>query len=259
MSKKKQNGIASEWDATYKKLTNDEVLWSIIPEIEDFIVLARKEKAIRVLDAACGDGKNLADMVRIPEFFCVGCDSSPSALNVCQREVIIRNKKNVEYGLLDEKRVHNFCLVECQLEDMPFPDDHFDAAICIDVINHSREPYEIFNELKRVVKKNGLMYFSLFNIEDEIISGDKHKDEMKPMPGGIDGREYIYSQKNSDGDTIDYYFRFLHENEIDDFMAPSGLEIIEKKVKIWINPPHPHFRNYEHAHCNHMVIARNKK
>ncbi len=208
MSRKNKLAITSEWDATYKKLANDEVLWSTIPEIEDFIVLARKDNAIRVLDAACGDGKNLAEMIRIPEFFCVGCDNSPTALKLCQREVIMRNKRFIEYGLLNIKRLHNFCLVECQLEDMPFPDDHFDAAICIDVINHNREPYKIFDELKRVVKMNGLLYFSLFNINDEIIRSYKH--EMVEVSGGVDGREFIYSHKNSNGDHIDYYFRFLH-------------------------------------------------
>ncbi len=247
----------SEWEDTYKKLIDNEVLWSQNPEIEDFVSIAREESVIRILDAGCGDGKNLAALIRVPEFYCVGCDSSPSALQVCQKEVILRNKELIKYNNLTKERVQEFCLIQCPVEKMPFIDNHFDAAICIDVINHNRNPYKIFDELKRVVKKNGIIYFSLFNIEDEIISSEAHKLEMKQLSDGIKRREYIYSFKNGDGEIIDYYFRFLHENEIDDFLAPTDLEIIDKKVKLWHNPAHPHFRPYKHTHCNHMIIARN--
>ncbi len=259
MIKKHNSNNFSEWDATYRKLKDDEVLWSSIPEIEDFIPRATQENAMRILDAGCGDGKNLAALIRVPQFYCVGCDSSPAALRVCERETVKRTQEFIEKGVIHKNRQHEFCLVECQLEKMPFLDSNFDAAICIDVINHKREPYKVFDELKRVVKKGGLIYFSLFNIEDEIISSEDHKDEMKPIQNGIKDREFIYSFKNYNGQVIDYYFRFLHESEIESFLKPTGLEIIEKKVKNWNNPPHPHFRPYKHNHCNHMVLCRNKK
>lgn len=254
----KSNHIAV-WDATYKKLKGKEFLWSDIPEIEDFVAMALEEKAVRILDAGCGDGKNLSELIRFSQFYCVGCDNSPSALKVCEREVSNRNKKLIKNGKIDEKRLHEFCLIECPLHRMPFLDNHFDATICIDVINHNTEPYKIFEELKRVVKSNGLIYFSLFNIEDEIISSNQHKDEMMQIQGGIKDREYIYSFKNSNGEVIDYYFRFLHVDEVEDFLEPTGLKIIDKRVKLWKNPPHPHFRSYEHSHCNIMVTTRNIK
>lgn len=259
MSVQKNSIVTSEWDATYKKLSHDEVLWSETPEIEDFIPIARQEDVIRILDAGCGDGKNLSALVRVPEFYCIGCDSSPTALQVCQREVVNRNQKYIEYGLIEDKRLHDFCLVESSVEKMPFPDNHFDALVCIDVINHNRNPYQIFDEIKRVVTNNGLIYFSLFNIKDDIINSDKHKHEMKPLDGGIKDREFIYSFTNTDNKNIDYYFRFLHEDEIDEFLKPTKFKILDKKVKYWKNQPHPHFRDYEHTHCNHMITVRNVK
>lgn len=251
--------FVSEWDNTYKKLDKDEFLWSDIPEIEDFIPLARDEKAVRILDAGCGDGKNLSALIREPEFHCVGCDSSETALQICERTVLRRNAELVRNSRMPERRLRNFCLIESPLENMPLLDSFFDACICIDVINHNRYPYDIFKEISRVVKKNGLLYFSLFNIEDEIITDDNQRKNMKPVTGGIENREFIYQFLNSDGIQTEYYFRFLKEDEIDEFLAPTAFEIIDKRVKVWRNPPHPHFRPYEHSHRNFMITARNKK
>ncbi|MBK7377767.1 MAG: class I SAM-dependent methyltransferase [Ignavibacteriales bacterium] len=249
----------TEWEQTYSKLADDEILWSTFPEIEDFIPFAKKENVVRVLDAGCGDGKNLCALVKEQEFFCVGLDSSPSALQVCQREILHRNKQFVTEVKMTDKQINRFCLVPAPIEKMPFLDGHFDAAICIDVINHNPDPYPIFSELSRVVKKNGLIYISFFNIEDEIITDERYKINMKPLENGIIGREYLYEFKNSNDETIQYYFRFLKFDEVEDFIKPTGLVVENKKVKFWKNPPHPHFRPYEHTHCNIMVLCRNTK
>jgi SAM-dependent methyltransferase len=256
---KRSSSQHSEWDKTYKKLHGDEVLWSKAPEIEDFIPFAKNKNVVRMLDAGCGDGKNLSALLQQTDFYCIGCDTSSTALKICEREMLARNKDLINAGKLSERRLREFCLVNTALENTPFLDDHFDAAICIDVINHNREPYKIFHELSRIVRNNGLIYFSLFNIEDEIIQDEKQRKNMMPIPGNLSEREFIYSFVNGEGKQEDYYFRFLDIGEVEEFMAPTGLHIINKKVKLWSNPPHPHFRPYAHTHCNIMVTARNIK
>ena len=249
----------SEWDSTYRKLKENEVLWSQNPEIEDFVPLLKKSRATRILDAGCGDGKNLVSLIQDEEFFCVGCDGSPTALRVCDRQVQKAVEQLATGGSLPKERMRHYCLVEAELARMPFLDDHFDAALCIDVINHNPNPFPILTELRRVVKPGGYVYLSLFNTDDEIVQDPKQKALMTEMPRGIRGREYLYEFVNGDMGSVRYYFRFIKAGEVDDFLAPAGFQLVEKHVKAWPNPPHPHFRPYPHTHCNHMVTLKNTK
>lgn len=251
--------LENAWERTYRKLKGDEVLWSHFPEIEDFITLAKAADAKRILDAGCGDGKNLLALLMEPGFHCVGCDNSPSALRVCEREINRLNEKGMRDSRIQLQISTFACLILTALEDTPFLDDYFDAAICIDVINHNRNPYPILDELSRVVVRDGLIYFSLFNVEDEILTNPDYAQNMKPAKGGVKEREYVYEFINGEGSLEKYYFRFLHIDEIEEFLRPSNLSIIDKKVKLWENPPHPNFRPYKHYHCNIMVTAKNRK
>ncbi len=251
-------GKPTEWEKTYRKLKEGECLWSRFPEIEDFIPLAKRDDVKRVLDAGCGDGKNLTALLHETQFFCVGCDSSRSALEVCEKEIKKGTLAAHGQGKVPKQRFEEVCLVETPLQDMPFLDGFFDAAICIDVINHNKDPYAIIGELCRVVKRNGLIYFSLFNVQDEILTNPEYAKPMKPICDGIPGREFMYHFINGEGEPIEYYFRFLHFEEVEEFLKPTRLQIINKRVKRWWNPPHPHFRPYEHTHCNIMVTARNR-
>jgi SAM-dependent methyltransferase len=257
MYEDENGGGTSEWERTYRKLRGDEVLWSSSPEIEDLLPPLRASRAKRVLDAGCGDGKNLAALLREPGLFCVGCDSSRTALEICEREVQKRNASQIEGGQLAEGRARELCLVHTQLADMPFLDGYFDAAVCIDVVNHNRDPYPLLAEVRRVVRPGGLVYLSLFNVDDDILQDPRSVLGMAPITGGIQGREFTYHFINGSGSVEEYYFRFLKVDEVPEFLRPTGLTILDVAVKHWWNPPHPYFRPYEHTHCNIMVMAKN--
>ncbi len=48
-------------------------------------------------------------------------------------------------------------LVQGPAEDMPFPSATFDTVFCINVLDHTREPSRVIEELRRVLKPGGLL------------------------------------------------------------------------------------------------------
>lgn len=61
-------------------------------------------------------------------------------------------EKQWNYGNLD---------IISNMENLPFRDDSFDSILCIQVLEHVKEPQIILNELYRVLKKNGYLYASV--------------------------------------------------------------------------------------------------
>ncbi|MCS6873714.1 MAG: methyltransferase domain-containing protein [Pyrinomonadaceae bacterium] len=53
----------------------------------------------------------------------------------------------------------DFLLVQADAENLPFEDKYFDAAVATLVFCSIRSPHKAFNELKRVVKKDGDIIF----------------------------------------------------------------------------------------------------
>ena len=46
------------------------------------------------------------------------------------------------------------------LRHLPFPDESFDAAVCVQTLEHVNEPMRVINEIGRVLKRNGRFYLS---------------------------------------------------------------------------------------------------
>jgi ubiquinone/menaquinone biosynthesis C-methylase UbiE len=102
-----------------------------------------------VLDAGCGNGKC---MLYRTDLDCVGIDNCKSMVNICK-------SRGLDVSL------------QC-VTKLDFPDNSFDAVICIAAIHHL-ETFErrqqAINELVRVVKKGGKVFISLwFNVSDSI-------------------------------------------------------------------------------------------
>jgi len=52
-------------------------------------------------------------------------------------------------------------------EELDFPEGHFDYAFCVNVIDHTPNPQKMADEIKRVVKKGGKIYFEV-NFDDSL-------------------------------------------------------------------------------------------
>lgn len=61
-----------------------------------------------------------------------------------------------------EKELPNLTAVVADIRKMPFPDNSFDSAYCISVLEHvGDEPMDSFNECMRVLKPGGIFYLTV--------------------------------------------------------------------------------------------------
>jgi SAM-dependent methyltransferase len=102
-----------------------------------------------VLDVGCGIG----DFLRFRENT-IGIDINESIVEHCKKEGL-----NVQYFERDA---------------IPFNDNYFDGAILDNVLEHIEDPGEILVEIKRVVKKGGILIVGVPGIRGYHVDND-HK------------------------------------------------------------------------------------
>lgn len=116
---------------------------------------------------------------------------------------------------IDPKSGTNYILDLCNTNDDIIPDNTFDVVICTEVLEHTNNPFKVVNELKRIVKKNGVVCVSTpFNFR---IHG--------PLPDNwrftIHGLKTLFSE-----------FEDVKINELSDnnrFLMPIHYTLIAKK------------------------------
>lgn len=91
-------------------------------------------QGVRVLDAGCGTGRTMDDLRGYGEVH--GFDLNPMG---------------VEHA---HARGHADVRV-ARVEDIPFPDAHFDLVTCLDVIEHTADDVASLRELRRVTRPGG--------------------------------------------------------------------------------------------------------
>jgi SAM-dependent methyltransferase len=91
---------------------------------------AEVASAARMLDAGCGTGRNMVEFGRVADAL-DGVDFSEEAVAFCHRR-----------GLPGVR--------QARLEELPFPDGHFDLIIATDVIEHLDDDGVALAELRRV-------------------------------------------------------------------------------------------------------------
>jgi ubiquinone/menaquinone biosynthesis C-methylase UbiE len=131
---------------TYREL--NEQLDNIDLYLLDMILKGRFENCKTVLDAGCGEGRNMRYLVS-QGMDVHGIDVNPAAIQM----VAIVNK-----GLPDK----NF--VTGDVRQLPYDNARFDAVICSAVLHFadSREDFiQMWTELLRVTKKSGLIFIRM--------------------------------------------------------------------------------------------------
>lgn len=120
-----------------------------------FVDIFRKNNVETICDAACGFGKFSAICSK-NNFTISGFDISGEAVNLTKAMLKEFNLKINEFKV-------------CSLTEIDYEDESFDGAIAHAVMDHLKkaEAVKALNELLRIVKKNGLIYFSFDGIEDD--------------------------------------------------------------------------------------------
>ncbi len=106
--------------------------------------LLRYKRGGKLLDIGCAFGFVMEEFQR--DFAVFGLDVSEYA---------------IEHALHDVPRKN--MLVHDVEKDLPFPDDYFDAVTCFDVLEHVRRPEIVVRNMRRHLKRGGILFISTPN------------------------------------------------------------------------------------------------
>jgi tellurite methyltransferase len=118
----------------------------------DQILRGRFDTRRRILDAGCGDGRNLVYFLR-RGFDCHGIDQDPGA---------IARVRRLAAALAPDLPAANFEAGD--LQDLPFDDASFDAVICSAVLHFADDEAHfgrMLEEMWRVLAPNGVFFARL--------------------------------------------------------------------------------------------------
>ncbi|MEK6918109.1 MAG: class I SAM-dependent methyltransferase [Nanoarchaeota archaeon] len=171
--------------------------------VEEVINFLSSKKG-KILDLGCGSGRNFAKI----EGVIYGVDFSENMLKYAKS--------------LAEERDIKVILTKSRVENLPFKDNFFDAAIFVATLHcipKEKERKKALQELYRVLKKG----------EEAIITvWDKNQKKFKSL-----GKEVLLPWEQNGKEYKRYYYLY-EKGEIKDVVKSVGFKI--KKVMDWENP-----------------------
>jgi arsenite methyltransferase len=96
----------------------------------------------RIIDVGCGPGFYLAELVDV-----VGANGSLLGLDMSQAMIALAQKRTA--GLA------NVAVHQAELSAIPAPDDDFDKALCVQVMEYVTDPEPALCEIRRVLRPGG--------------------------------------------------------------------------------------------------------
>ena len=158
-------------DYITKPFRDEEVLMRVETQIEAAVaeLAASTPENARVLDAGSGEGRYASSF-----------DG--------------RRHIGVDLGIGDHSWDYSRVDVAANLETLPFPDNSFDAALNIVVLEHTRNPQQVLNELGRTLRPGGRLLLiapQLFEVlrtvppgpEQQQIAEQVAKETVQPRLG----------------------------------------------------------------------------
>ena len=177
--------MSEYWNVEWKDATVSEYKKYINPNGRPKFFDIFKEYNIRyVCDAACGFGA-YSVMLNNNGFHTAGFDVSENSVNLTKSMLLHFNCPNDEYKV-------------CNITDIDFDDEIFDAVVAHAVIDHLsvNDAKKALEELYRITKKNGLIYLSFDGIE-----GDDISLEHQVLEDG----SFLYHDESRNGLLFKYY------------------------------------------------------
>jgi ubiquinone/menaquinone biosynthesis C-methylase UbiE len=116
---------------------------------------------MRLLDCGCGPGTitvGLAQLVAPGEV--IGIDADPRHIKTAQANASAAGVANVHFQTGD-------------VYDLGFEDDSFDAVFCHALLEHLHNPVSALREMRRVLKRDGLMGVREFDLDSALLFPDE--------------------------------------------------------------------------------------
>ncbi len=119
----------------------------------DQLLKGRYTPAMRILDAGCGEGRNLSYFVR-NGFDVWGVDINPAALRLLRAQGAAWN------STFDPEK-----FIESDLADLPLPPERIDAVICCSVLHFARNEahfWQMADQLLHVLRPGGSLFIRMY-------------------------------------------------------------------------------------------------
>jgi SAM-dependent methyltransferase len=123
--------------------------WITAEECDRFCAWLDIEPGERVLEVACGSGGLATRIAQLGGASVVGTDINALAIAAARR----RATSTAVAGHVE------FLTVDAD-GPLPFPDQSFDVVVCNDAINHFRNRRLVFQQWRRVLRRNGRCLFT---------------------------------------------------------------------------------------------------
>ena len=186
---------------------------------EELIPLARYvEDGDRVLDSGCGNGR-LYSMLKDKKIEYVGIDSSERLIEIAREKY---QEENVKFLVVDAL-------------SLPFSDNSFNEVFSIAVLHHIPSDefrLESLKEIRRVLKPNGFLILTVWNLREQGIGSLLLKYTILRIFGKskLDSGDVLYPWKSPEGKVrVDRYVHCFKKRELEDLVKKSGFRI--KKIK----------------------------
>lgn len=167
--------------------------WITAAEQDEFIRWLSLGPGRRLLDIACGSGGPSLRIIEQSGANVVGIDIHADGIKVARQEAARRALADASFEVVDAGA------------RLPFDDCSFDAAICIDAINHLAGRAGVLGEWERVLKPGGRLLFT----DPAVVTGPLTSVEL--------------AVRSSIG-----FFLFVAPDTNDRLLAASGLRLMKK-------------------------------
>lgn len=172
-----------------------------------------------ILALPSGDGRNILPLARrFPGI--VACDASANALSILETRLKALGLPPLARSVQD-------------VYATTFPEASFDAVLTWDILSHLDRPEAALVEMRRVLRRGGLLTVNFFADDDENL----WDATMRRLS------EKEYTSK------VGLYYRAYGREDVEALAQAAGGGMSARIEKIeWREGPHPGYREYDHTH-----------
>jgi 2-polyprenyl-3-methyl-5-hydroxy-6-metoxy-1,4-benzoquinol methylase len=178
----------------------------------DQILKNRFHKQMRILDAGCGEGRNMVYFIK-NDFRIYGIDANADAVKLAK--LYCRSLNNT----FEVENIQNFTI-----EQNPFPDHFFDAIICLNVLHSAKNQNDFFLWFEQLIRMLHSGGFLLLSLQSQIGVSQNHQQD-DPNGRNNMGNENFY---------------LLSENVLQEILKLDYLKTIENTKTILIDNKKSH-------------------